>query len=522
MKNNYKALFNTDRHMLFLIGKSLLIGILVGVAVVAYRWILATFEALSIQMYDFLSTHSIGAFLLFPALILAGYGIGLLIKKYPLIGGSGIPQVKGIMLGHLKNAWVSTLFAKFFGGAICILAGLSLGREGPSIQLGACVADGIAQKYGKTRMERKFLMASGASAGLAAAFNAPLAGVMFTLEEIFKYFSPSILLSTMTAAVTSDFVSKNVFGLQPVFHFPIEKSMPLSSYWILILLGIVLGIAGAFYNWFLLETQKWYKKIDLLPAASRPAIAFIIAGFFGLFFPIVLGGGHKIVPQLTPESGIVFLLMLLVLKFIFSMISFGCGAPGGIFFPLLIMGACIGAIFGNVAVNFLGFSDIFFYNFIILAMAGYFTAIVRAPITGVVLIVEMTGSFSHMLALTVVSLVAYVVADLLKSRPIYDSLLKNLLKSHSLSPYEEDNSVKITMEFIVQFHSTADGSQVRDITWPSGCLLIAVKREGSEIIPKGHTKILAGDYLVCLAPINEETKIRTHLLRLTESSEHSI
>jgi len=517
MKNNYKALFNSDRHMLFLIGKSLLIGLLVGVTVVAYRWVLAAFEALSIQMYAMFAAHPTASFLLFPCLILAGCGIGILIKKYPLIGGSGIPQVKGHMLGHFKNAWISTLFAKFFGGAVCILAGLSLGREGPSIQLGACVADGIAQKYGKTRMEKKFLMASGASAGLSAAFNAPLAGVMFTLEEIFKYFSPTILLSTMTAAVTSDFVSKQVFGLQPVFHFPIEKSVPLSSYWVLIILGIVVGISGSFYNWFLLKIQQLYRKLALIPAEFRPAIAFVIAGFFGLLFPYVLGGGHKIVPYLTPESGIGFLFMLLLFKFFFSMISFGCGAPGGIFFPLLIIGACIGAIFGNVSVNYLGINDIFFYNFIILAMAGYFTAIVRAPITGVVLIVEMTGSFTHLLSLTVVSLAAYVVADLLKSRPIYDSLLKNLLKNHRLLNDEPDNSMKITMEFIVQFHSSADNCQVRDIVWPSGCLLIAVKREGSELIPKGSTKIIAGDYLVCLAPTSEETKMRSQLLRLTES-----
>lgn len=519
MKNNYKELFNTDRHMLLLIIKSLFIGLFVGLTVVAYRWVLEFAEALSIQMYAFFSVHKVASVILFPCLILTGYGIGFLTKKYPLIAGSGIPQVKGIMLGYFKNNWLSTLLAKFFGGTLCILAGLSLGREGPSIQLGACVADGIAQKFGKTRMEKKILMASGASAGLAAAFNAPLAGVIFTLEEIFKYFSPSILLSTMTAAVTSDFVSKQFFGLQPIFQFPAGKSMPLSNYWILISLGMTLGVSGAFYNYLLLKTQKWYKKIPILRVEGRPAFAFIFAGIFGLFFPFVLCGGHEMISLLTPRSEINFLLILLALKFLFSMISFGSGAPGGIFFPLLIMGACIGAIFGNVAVNLLSFDPDLFYNFIILAMAGYFTAIVRAPITGIVLIVEMTGSFSHMLSLTVVSLVAYVVADLLKSRPIYDSLLKNLLHSHSLSLEKKDNSAKITMEFIVQLHSAVDGCQIRDIAWPSGCLLIAVKREGTEIIPKGRTKILAGDYLVCLASLNEETKIRTQLSRLSKSCE---
>lgn len=159
---------------------------------------------------------------LFIALGTAGYITGILINKFKMIGGSGIPQVKGIILGYFKNNWLGTLIAKFLGGIISITAGLSLGREGPSIQIGSCVAEGVGNKLASSRQEKKILMASGASAGLAAAFNAPLAGTMFAMEEIFKYFSPVILLSTMVSAVIADYISKLIFGTNPVFLFDLK------------------------------------------------------------------------------------------------------------------------------------------------------------------------------------------------------------------------------------------------------------------------------------------------------------
>lgn len=514
MKNNYRGVVNTNRKLFFTVGKSLLVGILVGAVVVAYRWLLGAAEDVSISLYAAVRGHLALTLLTFAGLILAGLFIGLLVHRYPLISGSGIPQVKGILMGYFQNSWISTLIAKFFGGALCIVAGLSLGREGPSIQLGACVADGFADRYGATRMERKILMASGASAGLAAAFNAPLAGVIFTLEEVFKYFSPVILLSAMTASVASDFVAKYVFGMAPIFSFPVDAALPLSTYWTLLPLGIILGVSGALYNRVLLETQSAYKKLNILPSWARSVPPFLCAGILGLVFPVVLGGGHAMLSLLTPGTGLGLILAALTVKFLFSMVSFGSGAPGGIFFPLLVMGAAVGAAFGQLAVTYAGIDEPFFYNFVIIAMAGFFAAIVRAPITGIVLIVEMTGSFSHMLSLTVVSLIAYLTADLLQSQPIYDSLLARQVKGNRHLRIEADTNKKTTFETIVQLGSPAAGKMVKEMEWPSQCLLIAVKRAGKEFIPKGNTVILPGDYLICLSPLSVEPEIRKKLNHL--------
>lgn len=477
MKNNYKVLTDSYFQNILFVFKSLLVGVVVGGAVVLYRITLNHAEQLAFKMYDFLRNN----LLLFPiaaiVLCLAGYFAGYLVSKDKMISGSGIPQLEGIMKGYFRKRkpWIHTLCYKFMGGAICIGGGLSLGREGPSIQLGACVAEGLGKKIGKGRLERRILMASGASAGLAASFNAPLAGVVFALEEIFKYFSPVILLSIMSAAVAADFISKEVFGMSPIFNFEIMKVIPLNQYWLLIFLGILLGGLGALYNYVLLKTKILYGKLKFLNEKTKIIIPFAAAGVLGIVFPVVLGGGHRIVEELTLKNGIMFLVMIYIIKLLFSMVSFGSGAPGGIFFPLIVLGATIGAVFAGISTNYLGVDQELYNNFIILAMAGYFTAIVRAPITGIVLIMEMTGSFTHILPLTVVAVTAYVAADLLKSPPIYEALLENMLLSENVKDIKE-SSKKILVEFIVKHGSEFANQQVKNIKWPGKSLLVGVIR----------------------------------------------
>lgn len=515
MNNNYNSIKDIHSNKLHIILLSLLTGLFAGTVVVLYRLVLTYAEEISFTIYDFLRDNLKFIPIWIITLIIFGIIIGKLISKNSMTSGSGIPQVKGIIMGYFENSWLGTLIIKFIGGTLSILGGLSLGREGPSIQLGACVAEGLGKKFSKTRMERKILIASGASAGLAAAFNAPLAGVVFALEEIFKYFSPLILLSTMTSAIVADFVSKQFFGLSSIFQFNVKEAIPLNMYYLLILLGIILGLAGAFYNTVILKVQSLYKKINFIPKSTIPVIPLMFAVLLGLLFPVVLGGGHKIIHELNLSTGLYMLIAILVVKFIFSIISFGSGAPGGIFFPLLIIGGTIGAIFATICINYLGCDPSLFYNFVIISMAGYFTAIVRAPITGIVLITEMTGSFHHLLSLGVVSIIAYIIADLVKSVPIYDSLLENQLKSKKLFFNEVESSKKVMIDMVVQYGSQVANKKVKDVEWPKRTLLISIKRMEQEILPKGDTEIKEGDYLIVITDTNNEYTAREGLLEIT-------
>ncbi|MDR1778767.1 MAG: ClC family H(+)/Cl(-) exchange transporter [Clostridiales Family XIII bacterium] len=407
--------------------KSALIGVVAGGFSTLYRMLLSAAETLCFTIYDFVRGHLVYLPVLLAGLALAGLVLGWAVKRFPLISGSGIPQVKAILAGYLKDRWYTTLLCKFAGGALAILSGLSLGREGPSIQIGACVADGIGRRISRSQTERKVLIAGGASAGLAAAFNAPLAGVLFAFEEIFQYLSPVMLLATSISAVASDYVSRLILGTAPIFRMPLEETLPLSAYWTLLVLGGFLGLAGALYNFTLISVSREYKKRFKARPLLRPVPIFLLTVIPGLCFPYILCGGHAALTKLSVETGLLFLLALLVLKFLFSVVSFASGVPGGIFFPLLIIGALLGGVFAKIAALLPGVDNELFLNFVILSMAGFFAAVVRAPITGVVLLSEMTGSLTHMLSLALVSIIAYAVADAMRSTPVYISLMEDLV-----------------------------------------------------------------------------------------------
>lgn len=516
--DTYSTMSHWQNFRLKLMLQGIIVGIFSGLLVVFYRIVLEKAE----EFRSFILNLDIAKYKLMPiwfiALIVGAYIIGILIKNEPLISGSGIPQVEGVLLKKINMNWLPLIIKKFFGGVISIGAGLSLGREGPSIQLGAAIGQGVSKVFKRVKFEEKYLITSGASAGLAAAFNAPLAGVMFSLEEVHKHFSPLVLLSTMSASLTADFISKHFFGLKPVFNFEKISPIPLNSYGYIIILGCIVGIFGAFYNKALLKTQDIYSRATWLPIQFRPMIPFVLAGILALFLPEVLGGGHALIEALIQGSFTMkMLLIILVVKFAFSMISYGSGAPGGIFFPMLVLGALTGGIYGYLVSNIFGFNSEYINNFIILAMAGYFTAIVRAPITASILITEMTGSFSHLLSLSIICIVAYVVADLLKSEPIYESLLNRILNKSEKADFISESKDKIILEVPVFLDSSIDGKLIKNINLPHECLLVGIRRGDKEIIPKGNTLVHSGDYLIVLVNEDKAVLINDRLLELSSN-----
>lgn len=416
-----------------LITEGLCVGLIGGFIVLLYRVALTFAGNWLIKILSYIKGNPFRCAVWFLILMALAWIVGRLVKWEPMISGSGIPQVEGEVSGRLSQNWKRVLPAKFAGGFLCMLGGLSLGREGPSIQLGAMAGQGISRALGRGKREEKFLMTCGASAGLSAAFHAPLAGMMFAVEEIHKTFSIPILLPVMTASVTADYIASHILGLDPVFHFQITEYLPQNYYWLLILLGILVGVSGVFYNLGMLKAQELYHKIPFLKETGRLLIAFLTAGVLGLVMPSVLGSGSGLIVSLTKGEMVLGMVVLtLVAKFLFSAVSFGSGAPGGIFFPLLILGALLGAVFAMTGAEFFGLDPVYINNFVLLGMTGFFTAIVRAPLTGIILLFEMSGSISQMLSLSIVSVTAYIVATLMRSEPIYDSLLKRILKADTI------------------------------------------------------------------------------------------
>ena len=506
--------YRSFRYALILEGVA--VGAIAGVVVVAFRYLLGYAEILLHNILNYGRTHVWFVPVWFLILAAAAVIVTLLLKWDSLISGSGIPQVEGEIMGEIDECWWRVLTAKLAGGLIGLGCGLSLGREGPSSQLGAMAAKGFSRLTKRVKTEEKLLMTCGATAGLSAAFNAPIAGVLFSLEEIHKHFSPEILLSSMAASITSDFVSRNVFGLKPVFTFNITHMMPLSTYAHVLILGVIIGLMGVVYNTCLSKSQDLYQKIP--GQTLRLLIPFMMAGVFGFLYPSVLGGGHSLVEVLSSgEMVIGSMCLLFVVKFVFSMVSFGSGAPGGIFLPLLVMGAVIGGIYFNAVGMVSGSLDGLLGNFIILGMAGYFSAIVRAPITGIILISEMTGSFSHLLTLSMVSLAAYLVPDIMRCAPVYDQLLHRLLAKQNPEKKAVLTGEKVLVEGMIFHGSAAEGMKVSEIAWPKTCLVVSLMRGEAEFVPRGDTKLLAGDKIVVLCDETAEGQLHRTLQEFCET-----
>lgn len=519
-KDTSHTIKRAQRFPVILIGEGLLVGAVGGLIVLLYR-VALTYAGIWLEnILNYVRGNPLRIAGWFAVLMLMAFIVGQLVKWEPMISGSGIPQIEGEVTGKLSQNWKKVLPAKFAGGFLCLFGGLSLGREGPSIQLGAMTGQGISRLLDRGKTEEKYLMTCGASAGLAAAFHAPLAGMMFALEEIHKGFSMSILISVMTASVTADYISSYIIGLDPVFQFRLDHVLPQSYYWMLILLGAVLGVMGAFYNWAMLKAQDLYKKPKFLNETTRLMIAFFAAGVLGLLMPSVLGSGHELIVSLTDGEMVLGMVVLtFVVKFLFSAVSFGSGAPGGIFFPLLILGAMIGGIFAMTGVELFGLDPVYINNFVLLAMAGYFTAIVRAPITGIILLFEMSGSVSQMLSLAIVSVTAYIIATLLKSEPIYESLLDRILQSHKKNQGGvKGASQKVLSNFVIMNGSVLEEKMVQDITWPDNCLLVALERGGKELIPKGRTMLMAGDTLTTMTDERDAGYVHDKMEKLCYTS----
>lgn len=482
-----------------LVLEGLLVGIAAGLVTVLYRYVLARADDIRNMALGWCTGNSLRMIGWFVVLIVLAALVSLLLKWEPMISGSGVPQLEAEIAGYLSPHWLRVIIGKIVGGFLCIVAGLSLGRASPSIQLGGMAGKGISRSLGRFRLEEHFLITCGASAGLSAAFNAPLAGVMFVLEEVHKNFSSMVLLSCMASSLVADYIANGIFGMNPILSFQIDSMIPLSEYGYILLLGAVCGALGAFYNKALLASQTAYKRLPRLPQTIKISIPFICAGALGFVMPEVLGGGQGMIYLLGNENlALSLILLLLLVKFVFSMVSVGSGAPGGIFFPLLVLGAYIGGAYASIAVTWFGFDSSFSSNLIIISMAALFSAIVRAPVTGIVLISEMTGTFSHLLSLSTASLAAYLVAELLRSKPIYKSLTERLLAGRKGSPAASAAQKKSIITSVVEQGSEADGCLIENLGLPTDCLIISVTRGAEELIPHGKIRLKAGDQVATM------------------------
>ncbi len=490
-----------SKYYIKLIIEAVLIGLFSGLVVSLYRLGLDHSEHFLSATLKYIQGDLLLTIAWFFILAIMGIITALLVKWDPDSSGSGIPQVMGEVKGYFDVCWWKTLIAKFIAGTLTALGGLSLGREGPSVQLGAMAAKGVSKQLTNSKTDEKRLLVCGSGAGLSATFSAPLAGFIFTLEEINKGFDRSIVIVGLVSALVADLVSKIFFGQSPIFPFT-SLNLPLNYFWLLIVLGIAVGILGYIYNVGMIKASEMWDKLSFLPLEAKFVIVFLVTGIVGLFLPEILGGGYSMMiliqVSIPPLS---VLIVLLIGKYLLLIFCFGSSAPGGIFYPVLVIGAYIGAIFSAIVIPIFGLNPMIAYKFIMISMAAMFASSVRTPITAVVLIAEMTGVTNSLVAMIVVVVLAYIIPTILGNEPIYGTLLLRLLKKNKGIDFDKSKSV--LEEYVVPIDCGLIGQKIWELPIPKSAMVVSVVRSGNTLIPNEDLELKYADELFII--MNQNT-----------------
>lgn len=367
--------------------------------------------------------------------ILAMMGYYLVKKFSPESGGSGIPEIEGAMIDVRPVRWWRVLPVKFFASIGTLGSGMVLGREGPTVQLGANIGQLVNDiSHIKDAESRHTLLATGAAAGLTAAFNAPLAGILFIIEEMrpqFKYSLISIK-AVFIGVIMSCIVFRLFNGDGGIIHIGKFSSAPINTLWLYLVLGMLFGLIGVVFSRLLFYVQTQFQRFYQDKLSRFVLTGGMIGGLCGvlaLIIPEITGGGFDLIPALSNgQYSLIALLIFFVLRVITSIISFASGAPGGIFAPTLTLGTLFGSAFGLTATMLFPHYQIEIGTFAIAGMGALFAATVRAPLTGIVLVLEMTDNYQLILPMIITCLGATMLAQLLGGRPIYTVLLERILQ----------------------------------------------------------------------------------------------
>jgi CIC family chloride channel protein len=369
----------------------------------------------------------------FLLVVLAGAAAALsawLVRRFaPHASGSGIPHVEAVLRQEVAPASYLLLPVKFVGGLLAIGSGLALGREGPSVQMGASIAHIASELCRRSWGDCRVLIAAGAGAGLATAFNAPIAGAIFVLEELVQRFERRIAVAALAASGAAITTARALLGNQPDFLVLPLDHVPLLGQPLFLVLGVIAGVLGVAYNRTLLATLQAFERLPALTPEMRAALVGAAVAAVAWFAPSLVGGGDGLTQRaLAGAEPLAFLPLIFLLRLAMGHASYAAGTPGGIFAPFLVLGAQSGLLFGaGCALLFPGLG-IAPQAFAVVGMAALFTGIVRAPLTGIVLVIEMTAAFTMLLPMLAACFAAMLVPTLLRDVPIYEALRESTLR----------------------------------------------------------------------------------------------
>ena len=524
---------NLYRSFIELVTVGSVTGVFAGAIVTLFNILAHEGEELSRNVYTYVRANPAFIPLLFLVLTLGAFMIGVLVNISLVVRGCGIPQAEGATRGIVRFKWYRDMTAMFAASLISIFMGLSIGAEGPSVLIGSAAGDGVSSTLKRDEMIRRYQITGGACTGLAVASNAPLTGIVFAFEEAHKRFTPEVFICAFSSVIfgmlTRSLIYK-LFDMQIVsaFHSYVFNALPLRYYGFVILAGIVCGFAGVGFYKLCFLMRRLFKRIQTkkpeIAHGIRILIAVLLGGAISLLAVGAMGGGHELIESLgtlggkaEPTTEATFgrailwvLLSVLVLKTFITSVNVGAGVPCGIFIPIIAIGACLGGLLNQAWVSITPDMAPYADLMIMICLAAFFTTVVKAPLTSIIMICEFTGSFAPLLPVIIGVSLGYIIGEMSRTDGIYEELLEEYEKETGI----HERAVREVYVLGVTFGAIADKRAVRDVLWPANARVTEIKRGEEVILPDGDTVIRGGDVLTIVCRTEEPSKTKEDLLHI--------
>ena len=478
------------------LGFSMAVGFLSALLVTAFKLAAESVIYLSNTVYAYVRSNPIWL----PAIILAAAAIGLLasiIRAHThSCRGGGIPTSVAAIRGVISFKWITSIFILPFSALLTFLCGLPLGTEGPCVQMGTALGDGVVKCLGTKKQKgwRRYIMTGGASAGFSLATASPVTAIIFSMEELHKRFSPMLLtvasLSVIFAQIGHQILSFFGLGSGALFHLPTIDALDLKLLFAPLIVGAIVGVCSILFTRFYHRINKMMRAVisKISPKIVFPVL-FACVALVGFFFSDSLGSGHHLVESIFSTQTIWYLIILTFLvRAIFMMISNTSGATGGIFLPNIAFGAMIGSLCaqGMIALGLIGSEQ--YLLMVVLGISSFLSSTSRIPITACVFAIEAMGGINNVLPILIATIISLLIVELSGLEDLTDTVIE--ARVHSINAGKE--RIVIEVPLTVKEDSFVIGKELRDILWPTSCVVVSFDRCRANY---GNLGISAGDVL---------------------------
>ena len=495
-------------------------GILTAVVITLYKLCAKHVIAASEAGYHFLRQNLIYVLPVLAVLVGVSFLFAHIYRRVPNLQGGGIPTSIGMLRGIMPCRWESNLVGLFFMSLTSFLIGVPLGNEGPSVQMGAAVGRGSVRTLAKKhRAWNRYSMTGGACAGFSIATGAPISGVLFAIEEAHQRVSPMILIVAATSVLAGGITTEL---LAPLFSvstslFPELDLITLHAkdIWIPLAVGIVMGLfAVLFLRYYTVISALWKKKLKKLPHAWKIFSVLFLTVAFGLLSYSFISTGHELILHLFEgRQAIWMLLLILVVRSTLTLFANTNGITGGIFLPLLSLGAVLASVLGQIFERVFHLSEPYYVLILVLGITGCIAGMMKMPLTAIVFAVEALGCYDNILYVIVVAVAAFMITEIFEVHSINDTVLES--RAHAQN---EGKEFRVIDTFVtVQPGTFAVGKQIRDIFWPRNLFVLSVqhgRQHGAEVDEHGGKEIREGDILHVRYSTYEEEKTAEELMAI--------